>query len=546
MALNKYKLGELIKVVDERNAYGIKDFYGINIDKEFMPTVANTEGLDESNYKVVRENRFVFSGMQTGRDECIRISMYLGKTPIIVSPAYTTFEISATDVVLPTYFFMIFLSKEKDRLGWFYSDGSIRSNLDWDRFCDMELNLPDLPTQQKYVDIYKAMVANQQCYERGLDDLKLGIDAFIDEIKHKSETTPVRELLKEVDARNESGEITIAHGINIAKQFMPSVADTNGVDLTKYKLVEKNQPSGGLGEEESALAQCFMAIAGFVRKMSGTDTDIDADTMNRRVAEMVEQALKYNDVESILDDGEQEDLFSPEFFEKLADVKMPATKLEMLVKMLRKQIREYGKTNQMAARKFQEMLEETVRQYHERRKHLSEEEAGETQEQTANEIIRNATEQALQILKSMNADRESFRKIGLTFEEKAFYDILMDLRDRHSFVYGEDRLVGGVSINEKCKSLAKKVKEIIDTKSSFSDWLNNQIVRDRLKFDIKVCLIKNGYPPKYSPEVFRKVMEQVENFEENSSGVLEEKRVASYSDEETLLMVSDPPAPYGR
>lgn len=305
------------------------------------------------------------------------------------------------------------------------------------------------------------------------------------------------------------------------------------------------QPSGGLGEEESALAQCFMAIAGFVRKMSGTDTDIDADTMNRRVAKMVEEALKYNEVESILEDGEQEDLFSPEFFEKLSDVKMPATKLELLVKMLRKQIREYGKTNQTAAKKFREMLEETIRQYHERRKHLSVEEAGETQEQTADEIIRNATEQALQILKDMNADRESFRKIGLTFEEKAFYDILMDLRDRHNFVYGEDTVSGGVSINEKCKSLAKKIKEIIDTKSSFSDWLNNQIVRDQLKFDIKVCLIKNGYPPQYSPEVFRKVMSQVENFEENREGILEEKSIVSYSNEETLLMVSEAVSPYG-
>lgn len=65
-------------------------------------------------------------------------------------------------------------------------------------------------------------------------------------------------------------------------------------------------------------------------------------------------------------------------------------------------------------------------------------------------------------------------------------------------------------------ALAKKIKEIIDTKSSFADWLNNQIVRDQLKFDIKVCLIKNGYPPQYSPEVFRKVMEQVENFEEHN------------------------------
>lgn len=275
------------------------------------------------------------------------------------------------------------------------------------------------------------------------------------------------------------------------------------------------QPSGELGEEESALAQCFMAIAGFVRKMSGT-SDIDADVMNRNVARMVEEALKYNKVESVLDEGEQEDIFSPEYYEKLSDVKMPASKLELLVKMLRKQITEYGKTNQMAAKRFQEMLEETINQYHERRKHLSAEEAGEAQEQTSEEIIRNATEQALQILREMNADRESFRKVGLTFEEKAFYDILMALRDQYNFEYGEDKTVNGVKINDKCKSLAKKIKEIIDTKSSFANWLNNQIVRDQLKFDIKVCLIKNGYPPQYSPEVFRKVMEQVENFEENN------------------------------
>ena len=275
------------------------------------------------------------------------------------------------------------------------------------------------------------------------------------------------------------------------------------------------QPSGELGEEESALAQCFMAIAGFVRKMSGT-SEVDAETMNRHVAKMVEEALKYNEVESVLEDGKQEDIFSPEYFEKLSDVKMPASKLELLVKMLRKQIKEYGKTNQMAAKKFQEMLEETIKQYHERRKHLTAEEAGEAQEQATEDIIRNATEQALRILREMNADRESFRKIGLTFEEKAFYDILMALRDEYNFEYGADKVIDGITINDKCKVLAKKIKEIIDTKSSFADWLNNQIVRDQLKFDIKVCLIKNGYPPQYSPEVFRKVMEQVENFEENN------------------------------
>ena len=241
MALTKYRIGQLIRVVDERNTNCIKKFYGINIHKEFIPTVANTNGLDESKYKVVRKSRFVFSGMQTGRDECIRISMYLKDTPIIVSPAYTTFEIGATDVVIPDYFFMIFLSKEKDRLGWFYSDGSIRSNLDWDRFCDIELVFPDLPTQQKYVDIYKSMVANQQSYERGLEDLKLTFDALIDEIKHSTAKKTVSELLTEIDNRNDNGEITNVQGINITKQFMPSVADINGVNLKNYKVVQKGQ-----------------------------------------------------------------------------------------------------------------------------------------------------------------------------------------------------------------------------------------------------------------------------------------------------------------
>ena len=275
------------------------------------------------------------------------------------------------------------------------------------------------------------------------------------------------------------------------------------------------QPSGNLKDEESALAQCFMAIAGFVRKMSGT-SEVDTDTMNRAVSKMVEEALKYNQVESVLESGEEENVSSPEYFEKLSDVKMPATKLELLIKMLRKQIREYGKTNQLAAKSFQEMLEKTIAEYHERRKQISAEEAGETQERASEDIIKNATDQALAILRQMNENRESFRKVGLTFEEKAFYDILIALRDQYNFEYGTDKETGGIVINEKCKALAKKVKEIIDTKSSFADWLNNQNVRNQLKLDIKICLVKNGYPPQYSKEVFSKVMEQVENFEENN------------------------------
>ena len=274
-------------------------------------------------------------------------------------------------------------------------------------------------------------------------------------------------------------------------------------------------PSGELENEESALAQCYMAIAGFVRKMSGT-SDLDTDTMNRNVSKMVEEALKYNEVENVFDIDGEEDIFSPEYFENLSNVRMPATKLELLVKMLKKQITEYGKVNQVAAKEFKELLEKTIAEYHERRKSISVEEAGETQERAVEDIINNATDQALSILQEMNISKESFRKMGLTFEEKAFYDILISLRDEYNFEYGEDKVVDGIIVNDKCRELAKKVKEIIDLKSSFSDWLNNQNVRNELKFDIKLCLIKNGYPPQYSPEVFSKVMEQVENFEEHA------------------------------
>lgn len=240
MALNKYKIGQLIEIVDERNSFSITDFYGININKEFMPTVANTEGLDETNYKVVRKNRFVFSGMQTGRDECIRISMYLHDNPIIVSPAYTTFEVVATDVIIPTYFFMLFLSKERDRLGWFYSDGSVRSNLDWDRFCDIELNLPDIATQQKYVDIYNAMVANQQSYERGLEDLKLVCDGYIDslaECKYK----PIGNFIARTKLKNQEKRFNKTHvrGFNNEGEFIKPMRLFSG-DIATFKVIKKN------------------------------------------------------------------------------------------------------------------------------------------------------------------------------------------------------------------------------------------------------------------------------------------------------------------
>ena len=243
MALTKYRIGDLISVVDERNDIGIREFYGININKEFMPTVANTEGLDETKYKVVRKNRFVYSGMQTGRDECIRISMYTKDSPILVSPAYTTFEVTSLDTVIPLYFFMKFLTKERDRYGAFCSDGSIRSNLDWDVFCDIEIELPSLEVQQKYVNVYNAMLANQQSYERGLEDLKLVCDAYIDEIRKKLPHIELGNYISLCDSKNDKLEygINSVRGISIEKKFIDTKANMEGVSLKPYSVVKPNE-----------------------------------------------------------------------------------------------------------------------------------------------------------------------------------------------------------------------------------------------------------------------------------------------------------------
>lgn len=243
MALSKYKIGDLVAIVDERNNLRIREFFGININKEFMPTVANTEGLDENKYKVVRKNRFVYSGMQTGRDNCIRISMYTDDKPILVSPAYTTFEIKATSIVLPLYFFMKFLSKEKDRYGAFCSDGSIRSNLDWEVFCDIELELPPFPIQQKYVDVYNAMLANQKSYEHGLDDLKLTCDAYIEDLRRKIPCEPIGPYIERHDVRNGPNGTKNVMGVSTSKEFREPTSKVNRDELANYKVVKPRQIS---------------------------------------------------------------------------------------------------------------------------------------------------------------------------------------------------------------------------------------------------------------------------------------------------------------
>ena len=162
----KKPVRDLLVEVDNRNSDGeIVDVQGINIFKQFMPSVADTNGVDLSNYKVVKKGQFAYSGMQTGRDECIRIALFDKDEPIIISPAYTVFEIK-DGTVLPEYIMMWFSRKESDRRGWFMSDSSIRTNLDLERFYEIGIPLPDEKMQKSIVDLYKLYILRRSINEQ--------------------------------------------------------------------------------------------------------------------------------------------------------------------------------------------------------------------------------------------------------------------------------------------------------------------------------------------------------------------------------------------
>lgn len=236
------RLGDLIEIFDMKNPEGKPyPFYGINKDKTFMPTVADTNELDNAKYKIVSKGVFVFSGMQTGRDVCIRIAVYDEDTPILVSPAYTTFKVKDTNEILPIYLFLQFNRLEMDRYGWFLSDGSIRSNLDWDRFCDIEIPLPSIKVQRELVDTYNGLKSLAEQNETLIPRLSAACQAYIVDCQAKYPSVSLGEYIEVDEEQNINDEDLPFMGINIQKEFMPTNANTDGLKKNKYLIMRKGR-----------------------------------------------------------------------------------------------------------------------------------------------------------------------------------------------------------------------------------------------------------------------------------------------------------------
>lgn len=349
-----------------------------------------------------------------------------------------------------------------------------------------------------YIGIKKAMMDAVKVYggkdENPVDDLALSLDIF------RNELSILDDLMYgfQADMFYTGAPLERLNCLNQGAEYVQTSKDRETRFMghsRRLKLAyEICCPSGELTDAETARAQFYLAIRSIIYKQTKGNTP-DAEIMNSVVERMVEQALSCTGVENIIDDKKSEDLFSTEFMQELNKVKMPITKFNALLKLLKRAIRDYGRTNKAKALEFAERLKRVVDEYN-NRDNLA------FANEVAEDFVNNLSDRLYEIYNDLLTDKSSFEKMGISFEEKAFYDILVHVRDEHHFVY-ED---------EKCIALARKIKKLVDDNSQFADWATRSDIKSQLESELILLLYDNGYPPEWKKTVFEQVLEQAENF----------------------------------
>lgn len=206
-------LGNHIRLIDTRNRESITDrVLGINIDKFFMPSVANVIGTDLSKYKLITKGKFACNPMHVGRDERLPVALYDEEEPAIVSPAYFMFEVVDNSILNEDYLMMWFRRPEFDRICWLHTDGSVRGGITWDDICRLELPIPPIEKQLEIVNSYKAITERIALKKKINDNLEATAQAYFDNLFFSCDDTdctladialvnPSRPLSKGVEAR---------------------------------------------------------------------------------------------------------------------------------------------------------------------------------------------------------------------------------------------------------------------------------------------------------------------------------------------------------
>lgn len=355
-----------------------------------------------------------------------------------------------------------------------------------------------------YIGIKENMMKAIKQYDGGGGGDNIGnIEATLKILRNHMELAGV--LLHGFDASDffhNTNALSRLHCLNKAAEFIMAVKDNElrymGISKRLKAAYEICFPSGLLSDGEITKAQFYLAIRSIIYKHTKGNAR-DAETMNKQVEEMVRQAISCNGVENIVNAADAEDIFSAEFEKQLEGVKMPMTKFNALLKLLKSAINKYKRINKSKAKQFDELLKKVVEKYNNRDNLVF---TG----KVVGDFVNSLSDELVNIFSQLEDDKKSFQKLGITFEEKAFYDILIRVRDTHKFDYADN----------KCILLAKAIKDLVDDKAEYVDWSTRNDIKDSLRWDLTKLLYKNGYPPQWDEEVFVQVLEQAENFKKYS------------------------------
>ncbi len=239
---NYKRLGDYIQLVDNRNKdLAVTKVCGLSMKKHFISSIANTNTVDLSNYKIVKKGQFGLILMKVGRDNKVSVAILEDEEAILISPAYYVFEIIDKTMLMPDFLMIWLLRPENDRWLGFISVSSIRGSITFEEFCDIHIPIPDIDEQRKYVALYKGVLNNQKVYENSLEDLQLICDTYIEDLIKTEELKTLGDYIQQSDERNTDLKIDNLVGISVNKIFIPTKSKKEGLNLLNYKIVKPRQ-----------------------------------------------------------------------------------------------------------------------------------------------------------------------------------------------------------------------------------------------------------------------------------------------------------------
>lgn len=244
MMLKKYKLGELIELCDERNSdnqYKLSDVKGISIKKEFIETKADMAGVSLLPYILVEPDSFAYVTVTSRNGEKITLAHNTSENTYIVSSSYVVFRVTKTDLLLSDYLFIFFNRPEFDRYSRFNSWGSARETFSWEDFCDIDITLPPIDIQRKYVDIYLALQNNLAVYQSKVEELKLVCDGYIEELRRNIPVKRIGGYIMESTRKNSDNLIKEVRSVSVTKEFKLTNAKVNKNELSDYLVVRPKE-----------------------------------------------------------------------------------------------------------------------------------------------------------------------------------------------------------------------------------------------------------------------------------------------------------------